>query len=151
MSKTIHEVANLLKENFENRTSNDGENFVTCSEGILKEFIREVHDEQLPNNFIYQTIQNCIESVASGRTDIDGILEDVTADIYTEDLVKWSSSNLNRISIINDVLCENQIEDFNELLQMAQSREIEEICYATLSFLTSEAENTPANGEYDYE
>ena len=151
MSKTINEVANLLKENFENRTSNDGENFVTCSEGILKEFIREVHDEQLQDNFIYQTIQNCIESVADGRTDIDGILEDVTADIYTEDLVKWSSSNLNRISIINDVLCENQIEDFNELLQIAQSREIEEICYATLSFLTSEAENTPANEEYDYE
>lgn len=151
MSKTINEVANLLKENFENRISNDGENFVTCSEGILKEFIREVHDEQLPDNFIYQTIQNCIESVVDGRTDIDGILEDVTADIYTEDLVKWSSSNLNRISIINDVLCENQIEDFNELLQIAQSREIEEICYATLSFLTSEAENTPANGEYDYE
>lgn len=151
MSKTINEVANLLKENFENRTSNDGENFVTCSEGILKEFIREVHDEQLPDNFIYQTIQNCIESVADGRTDIDGILEDVTADIYTEDLVKWSSSNLNRISIINDVLCENQIEDFNELLQIAQSREIEEICYATLSFLASEAENTPANEEYDYE
>ena len=151
MSKTINEVANLLKENFENRISNDGENFVTCSEGILKEFIREVHDEQLPDNFIYQTIQNCIESVADGRAGIAGILEDVTADIYTEDLVKWSSTNLNRISIINDVLCENQIEDFNELLQIAQSREIEDICYATLSFLTGEAENTPANEEYGYE
>lgn len=152
MSKSINEVANLLKENFENNTGYDENSFVTCSEGILRNYIREVHDNQLPDNFIYQTIQNCIESVADGRTDIDGVLEDVTADIYTEDLIKWSLSNLNRISIINDILSEYQIEDFNELLQHAQTQEIEEICYATLSFLESQVEYTLANGEeYGYE
>lgn len=152
MSKGINGVAKLLRENFENNTVNGTHSFVTCSEGVLKDFIREVHDGQLPDNFIYQTIQSCIEAVAEGRNDIAGVLEDVTADIYTEDLIKWSSSNLNRISIINDVLSEYQIEDFNELLQHAQTKEIEEICYATLGFLESQVEHTLTNNEeYDYE
>jgi len=153
MSKNINEVANLLKGKFETKTREDGEEFIVCnSDGAIKDFIHQVHNGHLPDDFIYKIINNCIESVADGRTEISGVIEDVSADIYTNDLIKWSSSNLDRILYINDVLSESEIEDFNELLQHAQSREIEEICYATLSFLESEAEHTLANDEeYDYE
>lgn len=151
MSKNINEIAKLLVENFKNSTIN-GTDIVTCSDGILKDFIREVHDDQLPDNFIHQTIKNCIESVADGRTDIVGVLEDVTVYIYTQDLIEWSKSHSNRISLINEVLSENQTKDFNELLQYAQAKEIEEICYATVGFLESQVEHTLTNNEeYDYE
>jgi hypothetical protein len=153
MNKNINEVANLLKKSFEYKTRENGKEFIVCnSSGSIKDFIHEEHDGHLPDDFIYKTIHNCIESVADGRTEISGVLEDVPADIYTYNLLKWSSSNLDRISYINDVLSESKIEDFNELLQHAQSKEIEEICYATLSFLESETEHTLDNDEeYDYE
>lgn len=106
----------------------------------------------MPDDFKYKIIYNCIESVADGRTEISGVLEDVTADIYLHELITWSASNSTRLSFINDVLAEYQVEGFIDLLQHAQSREIEEICYATLSFLESEAEDTLVNDEeYDYE
>jgi len=153
MNKNINKVAIQSIKFFQIETREDGEEFIVCtSNGSIKDFIHQMHDGHLPDDFTYKIINNCIESVASGRTEISGVLEDVPADIYTYDLIKWSSSNLERISYINDVLSESQIEDFNELLQHAQSREIEEICYATLSFLESEAEHTLVNDEeYDYE
>lgn len=83
MSKNINEVANLLKENFEYKTREDGEEYIICNtNGSIKDFIHQVHDDQLPDDFTYKIINNCIESVAGGRTEISGVLEDVTADIY---------------------------------------------------------------------
>ena len=153
MSKKINKVAILLKEQFETKTREDGEEFIVCnSNGAIKDFIHQVHDGHLPDDFIYKTIYNCVESVAEGRTEISGVLEDVTADIYLHELITWSASNPTRLSYINGVLAEYQVEGFIDLLQHAQSNEIEEICYATLSFLESEVEHTLANDEeYDYE
>lgn len=151
MSKNINKVAIQNIEFFQIKAREDGKDIIVCdSNGSIKDFIHEVHNGHLPDDFIYKTIYNCIESVADGRTEITGVLEDVTADIYLHDLIGWSASNPTRLSYINDVLAEYQVEGFINLLQHAQSNEIEEICYATLSFLESEAEHTHVtDGEYE--
>lgn len=153
MNKNINKVAVQNIKFFQIKTREDGKEIIFCnSNGSIKDFIHKAHDGHLPDDFKYKIIYNCIESVADGRTEISGVLEDVTADIYLHELITWSASNSTRLSFINDVLAEYQVEGFIDLLQHAQSREIEEICYATLSFLESEAEDTLVNDEeYDYE
>ena len=137
MSKNIKEAANLQKQSFIIKTKENSDDVITvCNSNVyLKNFIHKVHKNNLPDDFIYKTIYNCIESVANGNFEISSILEDVTADIHTHDLIRWASSNFDRTSYIDDILSEYMIEDFNELLQHAQSKEIEEMCYSTLRFL----------------
>jgi len=137
MNKNIKEVASLQKKSFIIKTKDNSDDVITvCNSNIyLKNFIHKVHKNNLPDDFIYKTIYNCIESVANGNFEISSILEDVTADIHTHALIQWASSNFDRTSYIDDILSEYMVEDFNELLQLAHSKEIEEICYATLSFL----------------
>jgi len=143
MNKNIKEVASLQKQGFIIKTKENGNDVITvCNSNIyLKNFIHKVHKDNLPDDFIYKTIYNCIESVANGNFEISSILEDVTADIHTHDLIRWASSNFDRTSYIDDILSEYMIEDFNELLQLAQSKEINEICYATLQFLEDRINN----------
>ena len=143
MSKNINEVANLQKQSFIIKTKENGNDVtIVCnSNSYLKDFIYKVHKDNLPDNFIYKTIYNCIESISNGNCEIHSILEDVTADIHTHDLIQWASSNLNRASYINDILLEYDTDNFTELLQLAQSKEIEEICYATLQFLEVKVES----------
>jgi len=143
MSKNIKEVARLQKQSFIIKTINDDYDVITtCNSNIyLKNFIKKVHKNELPDDFIYKTIYNCIESISNGNCEIFSILEDVPSDIHTHILIQWASSNSNRTSYINDTLSEYMIEDFNKLLRLAQSKEIEEICYETLHFLEDKVES----------
>lgn len=143
MSKNIKEVANLLKQSFIIKTKENSDDVITvCNSDIyLKKFIKKAHKNNLPDNFTYKTIYNCIESVANGNFEMPSILEDFTADIHTHDLIQWASSNFDRTSYIDDILSENMVENFNELLQLAQYKEIEEICYETLNFLEDKVES----------
>ena len=143
MSKNIKEVASLQKQSFIIKTKENSDDVITvCNSNVyLKNFIHKIHKNNLPDVFIYTTIYNCIESVANGNFEIFSILEGVTADIHTHDLIQWASSNFDRTSYIDDILSEYMIEDFNELLQHAQSKQIEEICYATLRFLEEKVES----------
>jgi len=143
MSKNIKEAANLQKQSFIIKTKENSDDVVTvCNSNIyLKNFIHKVHKNNLPDDFIYKTIYNCIESISNGSCEISSILEDVTVDVHTHDLIQWASSNFDRTSYIDDILSEYMIEDFNELLQHAQSKEIEEICYETLHFLENKVKS----------
>ena len=147
MSKNIKEVAHLQKQSFIIKTIDDSYDVITaCNSNVyLKNFIKKVHKSEFPDDFIYKTIYNCIESISNGNCEILSILEDVTADIHTYELIQWSVSNLSRTSYIDDILSNYMVEDFNELLQFAQSKEIEEICYATLHFLEGRARSQNNN------
>ena len=143
MSKNIKEVASLQKQSFIIKTKENSDDVITvCNSNVsLKKFIQKVHKNNLPDDFTYKTIYNCIESVANGNFEIYSILEDYTADIHTHDLIQWALSNFDRTSYIDDILSEYMVENFNELLQLAQSKEIDEICYATLRFLEDKVES----------
>lgn len=136
MSNKINMVASPLLEKFEQKTRSNGENFVTCHcESHLKDFIREVHDGQVFDDFIHQIIYSCIDSVANGSQSLCEVLEDIEPYPNIYDLTEWSISSPERFHSINDILSEYEGDNHAELLQIAQSREIESICEQTICYL----------------
>jgi hypothetical protein len=137
MSNKINKVANHLLEKFEVKTRSNGENFVTCHcQSHLGDFIQEVHDGHLPDDFIHQIIYSCIYSVANHNSQsICEVLEDIEPYYNIYDLTKWSISLPSRFHSINDTLSEYEGDNYTELLQIAQSREIESICEQTICYL----------------
>lgn len=136
MSKNINKVAKHLLEKFEVKTKACGEKIIIChSNSHLQDFIQEVHGELLPDNFIYQTIYNCIESVANGSSTVSAAFEEMTPDTNIYDLTEWSISVPSRIHRINNILPEYHGDNYTELLQIAQTSELESICIQTISYL----------------
>ena len=136
MINKIHTVAKNLLEKFEVKTSTDGKKIIICQPLThLKSFIRQVHGELLPDDFIYKIIYDCIESVANGSECLDSVLEEIKADINVYNLTEWSVSNRLRIYLVNDTLNEYQGDNYVELLHLAQASEIESICDQTINYL----------------
>ena len=131
-----HMVAKNLLEKFEVKTNADGKEIIICyGHKDLKNFIQKVHGELLPDNFIYQTIYNCIESVANGSTTLFDVFEDMTPEYDIYDLTEWSVSNPLRINRVNSVLAKCQGKNYVELLNSAQCGEIGVICLQTFDYL----------------
>ena len=129
-------VAKNLLEKFEVKTNADGKKIIICQPLThLKSFIRQVHGELLPDDFIYKIIYDCIESVAKGSECLDSVLEEVEADINVYNLTEWSVSNRLRIYLVNDTFNEYDGDNYIELLHLAQASEIESICAQTINYL----------------
>ena len=129
-------VAKNLLEKFEVKNNADGKKIIICQPLThLKSFIRQVHGELLPDEFIYKIIYNCIESIANGSECLDSVLEEIKADINVYNLTEWSVSNRLRIYLVNDTLNEYQGDNYVELLHLAQASEIESICDQTINYL----------------
>jgi len=138
MSNKINKVASHLLEKFEVKTNADGKEIIICyGHKDLKNFIQKVHGEFFPDDFIYQTIYNCIESVANGSSTLFDIFENVQLDKNIYDLVEWSVSNPLRINRVNSVLAKCQGKNYVELLNSAQCGEIGVIYLETFDYLES--------------
>ena len=136
MSNKINKVARHLLEMFEVKTKTSGEEIIICHcKSHLQNFIKTVHGELLPDNFIYQIIYKCIESVANESRDLCAVLEEIPANTNIYDLTEWSISNRLRIYSVNDTLSEYQGDNYTALLHLAQASEIEGICVETISYL----------------
>lgn len=136
MSKNINKVAKHLLEKFEVKTKSCGEKIIICHcNSHLQDFIQEVHGDLLPDNFIYQTIYDCIESVANGSSTVFSVFEDMTPSINIYELTEWSISAPSRIHRINNILPEYYGDNYTELLQLAQASEIESIVIQAINYL----------------
>jgi len=145
MSKDIQTIATDLVASFNTKEKSTGEHFYyvedTEANEELKDFIRDqIHQDYLPDDFKYKTVYQFLEAVSLGNTDYDNAIDYVQPDYYYPDLLKWSSSNLNRAEYINEALTEFEIKEHEQLLRSAQWIEIEEICSQTYSFLEQQAE-----------
>lgn len=143
-------VINELLEKFTTiRTGNDnrGEIYILKSEASnseLHEFIRDIHDGMLPDDFKYRIVHEALEAMRD-QDELD--YPSVEADIYTLDLIQWSQ-NLSRHDYINTVLEEAILYgrdlNFSDLLRQSQQLEIDMICnqvYAFVEERIAEAEN----------
>lgn len=141
----LQQIAASYLEAFQSKSRENGESFYFIEDKSehheLQDFIRDhVHQGYLPDDFKYQTVYQFIEAVSLGNTDYDNAIDYVQPDYYYPDLLKWSSSNLNRAEYINEALTEFEIKDHERLLRSAQWKEIEEICSQTYGFLEQQAE-----------
>lgn len=115
-----------------------------ASNSELHEFIRDIHDGMLPDDFKYRIVYEALEAI-SEQDELD--YPAIEADIYTHDLIQWSQ-NLSRHDYINTVLEEATLYgrqlNFDDLLRQSQQLEIDMICnqvYAFVEERIAEAEN----------
>ncbi len=101
-----------------------------CSNVQLKEdqkekyqdFVRELHDDEMPNNWRYQIIFDLLHNFVNeyDQDDLEGYLHEIAdslVDVYNTDRAKWLADDINRGCIEIDT--KNKTSIF-ELIGIAQ-------------------------------
>ena len=121
-------TAGTLRAAFTRDKRDDGSTFWTYTDQArqsaddLATWIGELHNDELPNDWRYETIVGICEALCETEEyqnlkDLDEYddLVDVIAgnecDIYTGDLLKWYGDNPNRLSYIEDAESEGYLPD----------------------------------------
>ena len=109
------------------------------------------HNGFMPDDIIYEHIYHLISEIEmylryrdDDCDDIDDLIDELTEEIniepdqYTGALLDWLSSNLNRYAIAEDLYQEGyKFSSLFDLMQVAQSTEIEEVKMSILNDLRS--------------
>jgi hypothetical protein len=147
IKKTAQELLSQLQ-----RKEIDSRVIVSCinHDTPLHDFIRdEVHDGRLPDDFCYNTIYESLSAISEGCE--ENYCLGIEPNVYTHELVTWS---ILRGEYVDEILTDyhqypEQLSYF-DLLQRAQSIEIEEITSKVLAFVERQAELDNEEG-FDYE
>jgi len=112
------------------------------------------HNGFMPDDIIYEHIYHIISEIEmylrykeEECDDIDVMIDELTEEIniepdqYTGALLEWMSSNLNRYAIADELYQQNyKYDSLFDLMQVAQSIEIEEVKMSILNDLKSMVE-----------
>ena len=87
-----------------------------------QEFVRELHDDEMPNNWRYQIIFDLLHNFVNeyDQDDLEGYLHEIAdslVDVYNTDRAKWLADDINRGCIEIDT--KNKTSIF-ELIGIAQ-------------------------------
>ena len=87
-----------------------------------QEFVRELHDDEMPNNWRYQIIFDLLHNFVNeyDQDDLEGHLSEIAdslVDVYNTDRAKWLADDINRGCIEIDT--KNKTSVF-ELIGIAQ-------------------------------
>tara|TARA_Y100000356_G_scaffold99758_1_gene85153 strand:- start:5 stop:421 length:417 start_codon:yes stop_codon:yes gene_type:complete len=87
-----------------------------------QEFVRELHDDEMPNNWRYQIIFHLLHNFVNeyDQDDLEGYLHEIAdslVDVYNTDRAKWLADDINRGCIEIDT--KNKTSIF-ELIGIAQ-------------------------------
>ena len=111
----------------------------------LTEWLRDLHDEELPNDWRYETIVNICEALMDeddlsnadpGEMSV-GIANNLT-DIYNSDLLQWYADNTSRLCYIEQAEVEGLISDdaaIDARLTIGQNECIRSMCYRIIERL----------------
>jgi len=137
-------TAATLRSAFEEKHREDGSSFWACVDQVgddLRDFIRDLHDDELPNNWRYQTIVQILDAIVERSSYSDewgnaaGEIADQLTSVWTCELAAWVAENGNRASY-----CDEEVEDglllaessLFERLEAGQRRCIREMAEAVL-------------------
>lgn len=152
--KSIEMLAKTLVDEFQVMQSNNGTRVcLKSTESDLYHFVRDdLHDGYLPDDFKYSVAFDAVNAIAEGGRDEYAL--GIEPDIYSNDLLIWASSDLNRLEYLDEALTSaidsGSHSNFTQLIQQAQAVEIEEITSAVLGFVEEQAE-LEAEEEDDHE
>ena len=140
-NKELIDKAGEFCQWFEVKSRDNNETFVTCNEGRpeeLRDLIYSAHGEYMPDDFIYSCVWNSLELIAQmdEDDDLDELVYQMEADVYNHELLRWVSSNLQRMSAVDEAMQDYHIKSFSDLLMQAQIGEKEEIFNSVLASLT---------------
>src|SRR3990167_6138481 len=69
----------------------------------LRDIVHDAHESMLPDDWKHEFISDAFDAIAGGEPgDLDS--PELEADIYNHDLLRWLSSNLNRISFVDEAI-----------------------------------------------
>ena len=121
----------------------DAFNIEPCGHISLKEdqketyqdFVRELHDDELPNNWRYEIITDLLQNFVNeyDQDDLEDVLHEITdslVDVYNTDRAKWLADDVSRGCIEIDTT--NKTSIF-ELIGIAQYKAIYSMGYQILN------------------
>jgi len=139
----VKRIDNDLYKNEQNKVMHKSEEF--------RELYFNAHNGFLPDDIIYEHIYSIITEIemylqynTDEYDDIDDLIDELMSEIniepdqYTNNLLSWLSSNLNRYAIVEDLYQKGyKFSSLFDLLQEAQYLEIEEVKMSILNDLRS--------------
>ena len=140
----IHQLAAEAYACFETAERPNGQTFTRTKDGTpewVGELVRAAHgDDFLPDDWRYETIRSALAFIADDATDPEDdahTFADTQVDVYTSNLLAWLSSNLRRLSYVDDAVSEyggepGGIADQIMLGQYAEAREVYELTVSAL-------------------
>lgn len=143
---TVENLAGQMFDAFERSTRDNGDTFVKLSADApewMTEVVRAAHDDMLPDDWRY----DCVREACGFIHDRDGddmddagheFADDV--DVYNSNLLAWVSSNLTRMSYVDDAISEYQPDSLAKALMAGQAEERREVFEAVLSALQDVAD-----------
>ena len=148
-------TAGTLRAAFTRDKRDDGSTFWCLTEQArqsvddLTEWLRGLHDDELPNDWRYETIVSILDALM----DIDdlkdyedhydlvsGISDNIT-DIYNADLLQWYADNPSRVAYIDDAVSEGLIDtnaDTIARLTVGQNECIRSMCHRIIDRLITQ-------------
>ncbi len=136
-------LATLALEHFETFTRSDSnEHFYKLTDTRpewLYDLVQSAHDGMFPDDFKYEFIHDALSIIAEDDYDEDRVSESIDSDVdvYTHRLLSWISSNLGRMSYVDDAVSEYgwPEQGLSQALMQGQYREREEVYNAVCSAL----------------
>ena len=139
----VKRIDNDLYKNEQNKVMHKSEEF--------RELYFNAHNGFMPDDIIYEHIEKIISEIEmylrykeDDCDDIDDLIDELTEEIniepdqYTGALLDWMSSNLNRYAIADELYQKGyKFSSLFDLMQVAQSTEIEEVKMSILNDLRS--------------
>ena len=148
-------TAGTLRAAFTQGTRTDGTLFWCLTEQArqsvddLTEWLHSLHDDELPNDWRYETIVSILDALMDieGRVDdeyqddlVCGISDNIT-DIYNADLLQWYADIPSRVSYIDDAVSEGLIDtntDTIARLTIGQNECIRSMCHRIIDRLITQ-------------
>jgi len=119
----------------------DGSKYVCRKNGSpewVTDLCRDAHGDSFPDDWIYEQIANCLESILDNDCEDDARdAAESAVDVYDTDLLDWAKG---RGWYVDDAIRDGA-EDLSSAIMMGQQTMIGEIFYAIVSFLTDMAED----------
>ena len=112
-------------------------------EEIEQQLIYPLHDDELPNDWRYETIHTLLLDFVEceDRNQIEDRMHEIvdgSVDIYNYDLIKWVQEDLNRGYVESDLRTDQ--ENIFQLIGLAQYEVINQMAYQLLDYIDSNKE-----------
>lgn len=92
-------------QHFERRTRDNGETFTTLTDDApewLRDAILEAHDDELPNDWRYETCESIVGALEDGAEPEE--IADSLVDVYTGPLFQWLADYIGRGAYCDEAL-----------------------------------------------
>lgn len=145
--QTLKSFIQTLVNSFQVKTRNICDTFYCVKDRApcyISDLCHYAHDGMMPDDYKYQYIVEALEYINDNLDPFgDDSLDEIDVydacepDYMNHDLLKWLSSNLERMEYVDQVLAGMETPTLSTALMMAQSEERAEVMQAVINWIGS--------------